>query len=87
MMVYGYEIGRYPAVIRKRCVDGMVEYRTDFSSDIDLLASVNALIACIGQPCGVEIDRPAALQTLEIIYGKDRIETELKIASMMQLKA
>lgn len=87
MMAYGYKIGRYPAVIRKRYVDGTVEYETDFSSDIDLLESVNALIACIGQLCGVATDRPAVLQTLEIIYGKDRIETELKIASIMQPKA
>lgn len=87
MMVYGYKIGSYPAVIRKRYADGTVEYETDFSSDIDLLESVNALIACIGQLCGVATDRPAVLQTLEIIYGKDRIETELKIASMMQPKA
>lgn len=36
---------------------------------------------------GYKIGRYAVLQTLEIIYGKDRIETELKIASMMQLKA
>lgn len=87
MTLYGYRIGRYPAIIRKRYADGAVEYETDFSSDIDLLESVNALIACIGQLCGVATDYPAVLQTIEIIYGKDRIEMELKIASVMQPKA
>lgn len=84
MMVHGFEVGRYPAIIRKRYEDGMTEYETDFSSDADLIESVNALIACIGHLCGVATAHPAVLKTIEIIYGQERIEMELKIASMMQ---
>lgn len=84
MMVHGYRVGRYSAIIRKRYEDGTVEYETDFSSDVDLIESVNALIACIGQMCGMATDHPAVLKTLEVIQGKERIEMELKIASMMQ---
>lgn len=84
MMVQGYKVGRYPAIIRKRYEDGTVNYETDFSSDADLIESVNALIACIGQMCGMATDHPAVLKTLEVIYGKERIEMELKIASMMK---
>lgn len=51
MMVHGYKVGRYPAIIRKRYEDGTVNYETDFSSDADLIESVNALIACIGHMC------------------------------------
>lgn len=86
MIVHGYRIGRYPAIIRKRYEDGTVEFETDFSSDTDLLESVNALIACIGQMCGIATDHPAVLKTLEVIHGKERIEMALKIASMMQPK-
>lgn len=82
MMVHGYKVGRYPAIIRKRYEDGVTEYETDFSSDVDLIESVNALIACIGQMCGMETDHPAVLKTLEVVHGKERIEAELKIASM-----
>lgn len=82
MMVHGYKVGRYPAIIRKRYEDGTVNYETDFSSDADLIESVNALIACIGHMCGTATDYPAVLKTLEVIYGKERIEMELKIASM-----
>lgn len=84
MMVHGYKVGRYPAIIRKRYEDGTVNYETDFSSDADLIESVNALIACIGHMCGTATDHPAVLKTLEVIYGKERIEMELKIASMMK---
>lgn len=37
MMVHGYKVGRYPAIIRKRYEDGTVNYETDFSSDADLI--------------------------------------------------
>ena len=87
MIVHGYKLGRYPAIIRKIYEDGMTEYETDFSSDADLIESVNALIACIGQMCGMATDHPAVLKTLEVIHGKERIEMELRIASMMQPKA
>lgn len=86
MIVHGYKIGRYPAIIRKRYEDGTVEYETDFSSDTDLLESVNALIACIGQMCGIATDHPAVLKTLEVIHGKERIGMELRTAIMMQTK-
>ena len=33
----------------------------------------------IGQLCGIATDQPAVLKTIEIIYGRDRIENELKI--------
>lgn len=87
MIVHGYKIGRYPAIIRKRYEDGTVEYETDFSSDTDLLESVNALIDCIGKVCGIATEHPAVLKTLQVIYGKERIGMELRIASMMQPKA
>jgi hypothetical protein len=38
----------------------------------------------IGQLCGIATDQPAVLKTIEIIYGRDRIENELKIASMIK---
>lgn len=83
-MVHGYKVGKYPAIIKKFYEDGFVSYETDFISAADLIESVNALIACIGHLCGVATAHPAVLKTIEIIYGKDRIEMELKIASMMQ---
>ena len=84
MMVHGYKVGKYPAIIKKFHEDGLVSYETDFTSAADLIESVNALIACIGHLCGVATAHPAVLKTIEIIYGKERIEMELKIASMMQ---
>ncbi len=84
MMVYGYKVGRYPAIICKYFEDGMVEYETDFSSGADLIESINALIDGIGKLCGIATDHPAVLKTIEIIYGRDRIENELKIASMIK---
>lgn len=84
MMVHGYKVGQYPAIIKKFYEDGSVSYETDFTSAADLIESVNALIACIGHLCGVATAHPAVLKTIEIIYGKERIEMELKIASTMQ---
>ena len=84
MMVHGYKIGKYPAIIKKFYEDGSVNYETDFTSAADLIESVNALIACIGQMCGMATDHPAVLKTLEVVHGKERIEMELKIASMMK---
>jgi len=46
--------------------------------------SINALVYGIGQLCGIATDQPAVLKTIEIIYGRDRIENELKIASMIK---
>lgn len=82
MMVHGYKVGKYPAIIKKFHEDGWVTYETDFTSAADLMESVNALNACIGQLCGMATDHPAVLKTIEVIRGKEHIEAELKIASM-----
>lgn len=84
MLVHGYKVGRYPAIIRKHFEDGTVLYETDFESGADLIESVNALVAGIGHLCGLATDHTAVLKTIEIIYGRDRIENELKIASMIK---
>lgn len=82
MMVHGYKVGEYPAIIKKFHEDGLVTYETDFTDAADLIESVNALITCIGHLCGTATEHPAVLKTLEVIYGLDRIEVELKIASL-----
>lgn len=78
MKVGKFQIGRYHAIIKKEYEDGSVDYETSFSDIDDLMESVYAIRAGIGELVGTATDNPRVLTDMSVIRGKENIIKELE---------
>lgn len=77
MKIGNYEIGSYPAIIRKAYADGSFGYETNFSDQADFYESMKAIHSCIGKTVGIATNDPKVLTGMTVIRGKENIIQEL----------
>lgn len=77
MKIGKYEIGEYPAIIKKTYADGSVGYETSFSDHNDFYESMRAVHSCIGKMVDIGTDDPKVLTGMSVIHGKENIIREL----------
>lgn len=73
MKVGNYQIGRYPAIIKKNYEDGSFDYETSFTDQADFMESESAIKYCIGKLVGTATDNPKVLVDMAVIRGKENI--------------
>lgn len=77
MKIGKYEIGAYPAIIKKTYADGSVGYETSFEDHRDLYESMRAIHGCIGKKVGIGTNDPKVLTGMIVIHGEENIIREL----------
>ncbi|MBP3674048.1 MAG: hypothetical protein J6J18_09500 [Oscillospiraceae bacterium] len=77
MKIGNYEIGSYPAIIKKTYADGSFGYETSFSDHSDLYESMKAIHSCIGKTVGIATSDPKVLTGMTVIRGMENIIREL----------
>lgn len=77
MKIGKYEIGSYPAIIKKTYADGSFGYETSFSDQSDLYESMKAIHSCIGKVVGIVTNDPKVLTGMTVIRGMENIRREL----------
>ena len=83
MKIGKYEIGQYPAIIKKTYADGSFSYETSFSDQHDLYESMRAIHDCIGKTVGIATSTPKTLTGMTVIRGEENIKRELSASEQL----
>ena len=83
MKIGRYQIGEYPAIIKKTYADGSFGYETSFSDQHDFYESMRAIHSCIGKTVGIATSSPKTLTDMTVIRGEENIIRELAASEQL----